>query len=218
MATHTARQWLILNMQDKNDTLAFYDRNAHDFIEQTINVDLSDLYQPFIARLPTLSGAHILDLGCGSGRDATYFASLGYQVTALDGCQKLTDWAKCHHNADANIDWLCYNFDDVAQKNWQNKFNAVWACASLLHVPFNKLPTLINTLLSMLKANGILYASFKYGEDERVDSGRFFCDMNDARWENIKQNLNHQITDRTWLTTDKRALSCQQWFNILVQK
>lgn len=30
-------------------------------------------------------GGHILDVGCGSGRDAKYFIDKGYQVTAFDG-------------------------------------------------------------------------------------------------------------------------------------
>lgn len=182
------------------------------------------LYQPFIVSLPVkpASQQKILDLGCGSGRDSMHFANLGFNVTAIDSSAALIDLAKTavqqgmnHQNA---IEWHCTTFQDIVQKNWQRQFTAIWACASLLHVPYTDLPELIEQLLDMLTNDGVFYASFKYGDSERVKDGRFFCDMNEERWEALKQKITYAIKDKTWLTTDQRADRNEEWYNIIIRK
>lgn len=71
----------------KNQTIQYYDQNAADFVENTRNVDFHVMQDEFIEGLP--AGAKILDLGCGSGRDAKYFLEHGYQVNAIDGSSEL---------------------------------------------------------------------------------------------------------------------------------
>ena len=53
------------------DTLSYYDGNADDFVESTFEVSMEDLYREFLPQVP--EGGHILDAGCGSGRDALFF-------------------------------------------------------------------------------------------------------------------------------------------------
>ena len=168
-------------------TLDYYETYAKDFFSQTINVDMQNVYQPFLENLP--SGKQtILDIGCGSGRDSVFFANKGFEVVAIDGSKSLIDLAK---QTDTRINWQCLRFDEIAKQSWQNQFTGIWACASLLHVPFDDLPKILNDLLSCLRPTGILYASFKYGNSERKKDGRFFCDMNEERWQLIENQLNN---------------------------
>jgi len=62
--------------------LEYYNKNANEYIQSTINLDMENLYTPFFKNLSLY--AYILDLGCGSGRDTLAFKSNGYQVDALD--------------------------------------------------------------------------------------------------------------------------------------
>ena len=169
-------------MINQSNTLGFYNSNANSFIEQTISVDMHRLYQPFIDNLPVrpLNQQHILDLGCGSGRDSIRFADLGFTVTAIDGSRELIERAKIHY--DDTINWRCLAFEKIPFQYWYKRFTSIWACASLLHVPYKELPELIDNLLTTLTDEGVFYASFKYGNGERVDNGRFFCDMNEERF------------------------------------
>lgn len=193
-------------------TLDFYQTHAKDFFSQTINVDMQNVYQPFLEYL--LDGTQkILDVGCGSGRDSVFFASQGFDVTAIDGSQNLIDLAK---QANPSIDWQCLTFDEIKNQQWQNRFTGIWACASLLHLPFNDLPTVINDLIQLLKPNGILYASFKYGNSEREKDGRFFCDMNEQRWQLIETQLKSAKTLNLWQTVDNRVDRQEIWFNALL--
>ena len=211
-------------MIDQSNTLAFYNSNAHSFIEQTIDVNMRLLYQPFIDNLPVrpISNQNILDLGCGSGRDSMHFASLGFNVTSVDSSAALLDLAKAAAQKSMDyqdtIEWHCATFQDIIQKDWQRQFTAIWACASLLHVAYDELPELIDGLLHILTDDGVFYGSFKYGDDEYVKDSRFFCDMNEERWEAIKQKTNHEFKDSIWLTDDQRVDRNEKWFNIMIKQ
>jgi len=66
--------------------IACYDADAKPFFAATVDVDMSPLYAPFLAKLAP--GAAILDTGSGSGsgsgRDARAFREQGYAVTAIE--------------------------------------------------------------------------------------------------------------------------------------
>lgn len=200
------------------DTLDYYQRNAKDFFSQTINVDMQNVYQPFLEYLPKphLSNQQkILDVGCGSGRDSVFFANKGFEVVAIDGSKSLIELA---HQTDTRIDWQCLRFHEIAKQSWQNQFTGIWACASLLHMPFDDLPKILNDLLSCLRPTGILYASFKYGNSERKKDGRFFCDINEQRWQLIENQLISTKLLKVWQTLDNRVDRQEIWWNILYCK
>ena len=198
-------------------TLDYYQTYAKDFFSQTINVDMQNVYQPFLEYLPKphLSNQQkILDVGCGSGRDSVFFANQGFEVVAIDGSKSLIELAQ---QTDTRIDWQCLRFDEIAKQSWQNQFTGIWACASLLHVPFDDLPKILNDLLSCLRPTGILYASFKYGNGERKKEGRFFCDMNEHGWQLIGEQLDSAKALKLWQTVDNRMDKRDIWWNVLLK-
>ena len=196
------------------DTLDYYQRNAKEFFSQTINVDMQNVYQPFLENLPKGKQA-ILDVGCGSGRDSVFFANQGFDVTAIDGSQNLIDLAK---ETDNRVNWQCMTFEEIDAQNWQNHFTGIWACASLLHVPFDDLTKLLSDLILCIKSDGILYASFKYGDSEREKDGRFFCDINEQRWQFIGEQLDSAKPVMIWQTIDNRVDRQEIWWNVILLK
>ena len=203
--------------QFSKSTLNYYDKNAVEFACQTVSIDMHDLYELFLNQLPQRSTQSILDVGCGSGRDANYFAKQGYNVTAIDASAELIQWARQHHIS-SRITWYDLDFSSIEKHPWKNKFTGIWACASLLHVPFLKLPFIINSLLETLADEGVMYLSFKYGKVERVDEERFFCDMNESRWKAIVAKIPQVIEYKIWLSADKRSGIKNNWFNITIKK
>lgn len=198
-------------------TLDYYQTYAKDFFSQTINVDMQNVYQPFLEYLPKphLSNQQkILDVGCGSGRDSVFFANQGFEVVAIDGSKSLIELAQ---QTDTRIDWQCLRFDEIAKQSWQNQFTGIWACASLLHMPFDDLTKLLNDLIRCLKSDGILYASFKYGDSEREKDGRFFCDINEQRWQLIGEQLDSAKALKLWQTVDNRMDKRDIWWNVLLK-
>lgn len=206
-----------MTKQASKGTLNYYDENAVEFVCQTLSIDMHDLYELFINQLPQRDTQCILDVGCGSGRDANYFAKQGYEVTAIDASAELIQWARQHHMS-SRITWVHLDFSSIEKQAWENKFTGIWACASLLHVPFLELPCIIESLLETLTDDGVMYLSFKYGEGERIDNERFFCNVNESRWTTIVANIPQVIEYDIWLSADKRADCKDAWFNVMIKR
>lgn len=150
----------------ENKTLDFYNNNSKTYIESTLSVDMSHLYNDFLKHIP--KGGHILDLGCGSGRDSLEFIKQGYNVTAVDGSKELSIAASKLIEQEV----ICSKFEEL---QLTEKFHGIWACASLLHVNRKDILDVIKNTSSNLKDNGVFYMSFKYGEKEYIDEkGRYF--------------------------------------------
>jgi SAM-dependent methyltransferase len=150
---------------DKQHLKDYYDTNAQAFIDRTIIAMIDHIYERFVPHLP--DGGMVLDAGCGSGRDSKRFLEMGYQVTAFDMSSEMVK----HAASLTGLDVRQMTFDQVA---WKDRFDGVWACASLLHVPKAEITAAIERLLAALKPGGVLFCSFKKGEGEGVYRGRFF--------------------------------------------
>lgn len=151
-----------------NETLQYYNEHAADFTADTQQSDMSERYVPFLSRVK--AGGHILDLGCGAGRDSAQFLQRGYQVTAVDGSEELCRIAEAFIGQNVHHMY----FQDIV---WQKQFDGVWACSSLLHCTMDELPEILQKVSDSLKKNGILYLSFKYGDFSGMRNGRYFTNL-----------------------------------------
>lgn len=192
------------------DTIDYYDRNAVDFISGTLDVDMGPLYDKFLQHVPT--GGHILDAGCGSGRDSKYFHEQGYQVTAIDGSKEMV-------SAASKLTGLVVQHQQFDEIYCQQAFDAIWACASVLHVTKARMVDTINRLSSALKDQGVLYLSYKYGDGEENRNGRHFSNYTE---ETFNELLGHclplQVLEM-WTTADVRpGRQDELWLNVLLRK
>ncbi|MGB5447283.1 MAG: class I SAM-dependent methyltransferase, partial [Psychromonas sp.] len=97
-------------------------------------------------------------------------------------------------------------------------FDAIWACASLLHVPLNELPAVFSSLSDMLKTDGLFYCSFKYGAGEVARNGRVFTNLDEDSFARQITNSNLRIK-KQWITGDLReGRENEQWLNVILQK
>lgn len=190
-------------------TRDFYNENASSFFEGTVGADMSENYKAFLERLP--QGAHILDAGCGSGRDSLAFKEMGYQVTAIDASEELCKLAAEHIGQEVrNI-----RFEEL---DYENTFDGIWACASLLHVPSVKLPQVIEKLTRALRKDGVMYASFKYGELEGERNGRYFYDLTEEKAEELFTVGGLEVV-KMWITGDVReGRGDEKWINLIIRK
>ncbi|WP_180043394.1 bifunctional 2-polyprenyl-6-hydroxyphenol methylase/3-demethylubiquinol 3-O-methyltransferase UbiG [Acinetobacter sp. YH16039] len=192
-----------------NQTSNYYNQHAQAFFENTYQVEMESLYTPFLRYLP--EQASILDLGCGSGRDTLAFKKKGYQVEAIDYSAELVKKAR----ELTNIEVRQQSFYDLAENN---KYDGIWACASLLHCERDRLAEVLWLILKALKPNGVCYMSFKYGNTDREKEGRSFTDLNEQQVHDLLKQLDQALLLQQWITVDKRPDRTEEWLNILIRK
>jgi 2-polyprenyl-3-methyl-5-hydroxy-6-metoxy-1,4-benzoquinol methylase len=190
-------------------TLNYYNQNAQSFSDSTLHVDMSALYAEFLPLIP--KHGHILDAGCGSARDAMYFKQQGFTVSAFDASPELAKLA-------SNYLQQAVEVKTFQQLNCTNKYDGIWCCASLLHVPKAELPQVFLKLQNALKPNGVLYVSFKYGTQERVHNGREFTDLNESALTALINSHTKLKILKQWQTVDQRPeRESEVWLNALIK-
>lgn len=193
-----------------DNTLAYYNTNTFSFVESTQSVQMTEAWNRFTSKLSDSS--FILDLGCGSGRDTKYFLEHGYQVEATDGSEELCKAAKEFTGIEVR-NQLFIELSEV------EKYDAVWACSSILHASSEDLVVIIKKIWTALKENGIFYTSFKYGDFEGERNGRYFTDFTEETFaELLKKSADFRIIE-TWITGDVRpGRENEKWLNVILQK
>ncbi|CUS48030.1 MAG: Methyltransferase domain [Idiomarinaceae bacterium HL-53] len=191
-------------------SIQYYNQNAVNFHIDTINVDMSAVYAEFLPRL--VENSCIIDAGCGSGRDAIAFKKLGFQVIAFDASEALVKVARKKLGSE-NVS--CSTFLEFS---YAKKADAIWACASLLHVPKEELSRTFIHLAQFLRAGGLFYCSFKYGTGQRVRGERTFTDMTEVELEKVLTKTGLTVK-KTWVTRDARPDRTEEfWLNALLER
>ncbi len=191
-------------------TLEFYNRNADSFIENTLHADMQETQDRFLGSVTP--GGRILDFGCGSGRDARYFLSHGYQVDAVDGSAELVRRA----SEQLGIPARQLLFQDLSEVD---RYDGIWACASILHLPKKELKSVMLKMTTALHDRGVIYASFKYGTFEGERNGRYFTDFTEETIREFLQDMPVLQIRECWTTADVRpGRDDEKWLNMLVEK
>ncbi|MDR1201343.1 MAG: class I SAM-dependent methyltransferase [Tannerellaceae bacterium] len=192
-----------------DNTITYYNTNAAEYYNKTITAEMSSVYNHFTRLLK--SGSCICDLGCGSGRDSKYFISQGFTVLPIDGSHEMCRLAS--ELLKQKVD--CLEFDDI---DYENEFDAIWACSSLLHVPKNALSHIIEKLIRSAKNNAVIYTCFKLGNSERIIDGRFFSDYTHDEILDFISKYKCLKLIEIWISDDVRGSHGRsQWLNIIVR-
>ena len=192
-----------------NKTIDFYNQNAINYAKETLNVDFKNQREILIKYLER--GAYILDLGCGAGRDSKAFKDLGFNVCAVDGSQELCKIA----TALLEQEVFCMLFSEI---DFDNEFDAVWACSSLLHVPMVELRQVFKKIIKACKNDAHIYLSFKLGDFEIIQNGRFFTYLNGERLRSIIKEMPLQILEEVITADVRKGRENESWYNVILKK
>lgn len=193
-----------------NNTIGYYDDHADEFYKSTVTVEFTTMQERFLAKLE--KGSYILDFGCGSGRDTKYFLGNGYRVDAMDGSKELCKLA----SGFTGIEVKNMFFQELAEVD---KYNGIWACSSILHLSIDELSDVVRKMVTALKADGIIYTSFKYGTFAGERNGRFFTDMTEAAFAVFLNDIDGLEVEEQWITSDVRpGRGEEKWLNLILRK
>ena len=194
----------------QEQTLEYYRQHTDSFVSGTVCVDMSDTRGRFCRELPP--DALILDFGCGSGRDAKVFLEAGYRVEAMDGSEELC--ARASEYTGLRVEHRFFQDLDA-----RDRYDGIWACASILHLPKEELAEVIGKTEAALKKGGILYTSFKYGDFEGVRTGRYFTCFTEETLKAFWARVSSMRIFDLWITRDGRpGREEEQWINLLARR
>jgi SAM-dependent methyltransferase len=188
--------------------IAYYEANAQAYFDGTVGMEMASIRARFLDHLSASS--HILDAGCGSGRDTLAFLKAGHRVTALDGSAEMARLASMHCGQSV----LAMEFKDL---NFTSAFDGIWACGSLVHMSEDELLASLGSLARALKPSGTFFFCLKKGarDQSKVDSvtGRFFNRHDIGSIAPLVEGLGLGIKEH-W-DSDSQREPGSQWLNVI---
>ena len=140
--------------------IAHYDESAESFRIGTKDHDVSQNIAALIDALPKEKTLDILDFGCGPGRDLCVFKELGHRPTGLDGSKEFCKMAEKQSGCPTlNQQFLKLELEE-------DRYDGIFANASLFFIPSQELPRVLKELHSSLRNGGILFSSNPRGNAE----------------------------------------------------
>jgi SAM-dependent methyltransferase len=158
-------------------TLAYYEQRAEGFRDGTRDHDVSQNIAALLRHIEGEPPFLILDFGCGPGRDLETLTALGHTAIGLEGATGFVNMARAATGCEV---WQ----QDFHRLNLPvERFDGIFANASLFHIPSQELPRVLRQLHASLKPNGVLFSSNPRGENEEGwNRGRYGAYHNIEAW------------------------------------
>jgi SAM-dependent methyltransferase len=180
-------------------TVAQYDRRAREMCLRYEAADLSGLHARLLRILPT-PGATVLEIGCGSGREAEFLRSHGYEVTGIDASAAMVAEAVRIHPGLAgrlSRDTLPL---PMHSSLLQRTFDAVVSVAVFMHVPDAELEAAAAQIRILVRPGGILFIDVSRDraalEAERDGIGRLFRERDPDEYRRLFERQGFILVDR----------------------
>jgi len=166
----------------------YYKENPKEYFERTFSLDPSSFLAPVAERLS--SGAMVLDVGCGSGRDLLWFKNKGFEVIGFERSAGLAELAREHSGVEViEGDFETYDFSSISA-------DAIISSGSLVHMQHERIADILKNIVQALEKQGIFYVSLKKGEGTKTDDlGRPFYYWKDEELREIFKSLDFKVLD-----------------------
>jgi len=174
-------------------TLEHYNERAAEFRNGTLDHDVKQNIEALLRHIRGAPPLSILDFGCGPGRDLAAFRALGHEPVGLEGSSPLAAMAREHSGREVwEQNFLTLDLPD-------ERFDGVFANASLFHVPSRELPRVLRELRATLVTGGVLFVSNPRGD-------------NDEGWHHDRYGVYHDLDSWRAFLRDARFLELEHYY------
>jgi SAM-dependent methyltransferase len=167
----------------------YYRTHYIQYHDKTFHIDPSPFLSSFIERLKP--GAHVLDIGCGSGRDLLWLSQKGFRATGFEASPGLAALAR--KNANCTViegDFESFDFSTLSA-------DALLLSGALVHLPHDRMAPVLKNILQALATSpeAWVYLSIKEGHDIYTDA--------------------HNRTFHPWQDSDIRPVFCRTGLRVI---
>jgi len=199
------------------DTLNYYETDSKNLSFRYENADVIEVQKLLLQTFE--KNSKLIEIGCGSGRDASFMTKHNFDVTAIDGSKNMIEEAKKIH---PELSERLFHKTLPNDLKFDKKFDGIYSIATLMHLSENDLKNTLSKIYNLLNQNGKFLMSIslfrddinEYGFD---DKGRYFLVLSFENWKNLLENVGFKILD-TKTNGDGLGRDGIEWLTMVVQK
>lgn len=198
-------------------TISYYEENANSLVNRYESADVSNVQQLLLQTFNEKS--KLLEIGCGSGRDASFMTKNDFDVTAIDGSKNMIDEAKKIH---PELSEKLYHKTLPSDLELSQAFDGIYSIATLMHLSKIDLENAMSKIYDLLNQNGKFLLSVSLFRDDINencfdDKGRFFLVLSYDEWINFLESIGFKILD-TKINSDGLGRGGIEWLTLVAQK
>ena len=164
-------------------TLLYYKNNAKYLSQRYESAKVDNIHSLLLSTFPSKS--YLLEIGCGSGRDASFMYQNNYDVLAIDGSREMIDEAKRCHPELADKLKVVKIPDELHTE--PASFDGVYSIATLMHLEKYDIDKTIEKIANIMKLGAKFLFSVSIQRDDvddqgKDDKGRHFTIMSKDEW------------------------------------
>lgn len=194
------------NTDLEQQTIEYYDKNAKDWAVSHHGDEITSYWQNEMERfhelLPT---GKVLEIGAGTGKDATGLIAMGYDYTGTDASKGLLGIAQKKNPGAVFKHVGVYDLDFP-----EHQFDGFWTAATLLHIPKDRIDEALQKIRTLVKPGGIGFITMKAGAGEREDpkTGRWFAYYSKEKFREVLERNCFEIIEQKTRKGDKDWWLC----------
>lgn len=198
--------------------MRLYEEEANSMAAVYEAVDVRPIMTPILEYLPETG--RLLEIGCGSGRDAAFFLKQGYEVTGLDGSEAMLREAASYH-PELMGRLLRHELPEPLPFD-AGFFDVVTSMAVIMHLQESALPAVFEEIARVLALGGAVAYSVntvRPGLDEHGNDrkGRHFTCLDAPGWERYHQAAGLR-TNASWENEDITGRPGIRWATFVCRK
>lgn len=151
----------------------YYDQHAEQLSNQYNAIGARAVHNGWVERYLPAKPGFACDIGAGSGRDANWLASKGWDVVAVEPSAGMRDLAMAKSHP--NVTWLEDALPHLNKlRSLGHRFDLILLSAVWMHVPPTSRERAFRILTELLKPSGVIVITLRYGSDEQENVLRGF--------------------------------------------
>jgi len=199
-------------------TIDYYKKNAEDLARRYESAGVKELQT--LLKSCFVPGAKLLEMGCGSGRDAAFMLANGFDITAVDGASEMVESAVRYHPELAGRVHTIHLPKELSEGF--GSFDGLFSIATLMHLTRQAIDEVFKKAGALLGKKGRFFFSVPSRRDdvntgEFDEKGRRFTAMSVEEWISVSQSAGFEVV-KTSITRDGLGREGIVWLNCLVEK